>query len=402
MEIAKRLVKKLGGWQYTIICLLLVTNLVIHFAIINDPPLLVLDEQHYIGDARNILQEHTTDRTEHPPLGKLIITSGVALFGDNPFGWRTFSILFGTANIFLLFLICRRLGMSPKGANLAAFLLTFENLSFVQGSIAMLDVFSLTFTLLAFWLYLRGNYPLSGFAVALATLAKLSGAFALIVIGLHWLITRRKGLLYFAASMMLAPLGFFILMPPLQFAIYHHLTNFVVDIQVMLARSASLTFSSTTHPSLVRPWTLLILPKVMPYYYNPHYFGAISFTLWALTIPTFIYMIVKAVKKNVAGLFGAIWFFGTYLIWIPISLITDRVSYPYYFYPAVGAICIGLGMGLSGMIDFWRTKKTGKLRWLAISAVVLFLLLHFAVFVILAPVNPWPVENFIFSTPITH
>jgi len=396
VEIAKRLVKKLGRWEYTFICLLLVINLAIHFAIINNPPALVLDEQHYINDARTISENQTTDRTEHPPLGRLIITSGLILFGDNPFGWRTFSILFGTANIFFLYLICRRLGMSFRGANIAAFLLTFENLSFVHGSVAMLDVFSLTFTLLAFWLYLRGSYPLSGLAVALATLAKLSGAFALVVIGLHWLISRRKGLVHFTASMALAPLGFVILMPALQFAIYHRLTYFIYDIQVMLARSASLTFANTTHPSLIRPWTILIMPSVMPYYYNPHYFGAISFTLWALIIPSFIYMVIKTVKKNEAGLFGAVWFIGTFLIWIPISLITNRVSYVYYFYPTVGAICIGLGMGLSSMIDFWRTRQTGKLRYLVISAVVLFLLLHFATFIFLAPVNPWPIEKVLF------
>lgn len=393
VEVIKRLVKKLGGWEYAVICLLLVVNLIIHFAIINHPPALVLDEQHYIGDAKNILQNNATARTEHPPLGKLIITAGVAVLGDNPFGWRTLPIIFGTANIFLLYLICRKLSMSRIGANIAAFLLMFENLSFVQGSVAMLDVFSLTFTLLAFWLYLRHNYPLSGFAVALATLVKLSGAFALIVIFLHWVIVRRKDAINFLASMALAPLCFLLLFPLFQFFIYHRLTNFIGDIQLMLSQSASLTFANTTHPSLVRPWTILILPTVMPYYYTPHYFGAISFTLWALIIPAFAYMIFRAVKRSEAGLFGAAWFTGAFLIWMPLSLITNRVSYVYYFYPAVGAICIGLGMGLSALIGFWQTRRTGKLRWLAMSAVVLFLLLHLATFIFLAPINPWPVEK---------
>jgi len=56
---------------------------------------------------------------------------------------------------------------------------------------AMLDVSCLTFTLAAFWLYLRGNYPLSGIMVALSALCKLDGALAIIAILLHWLFIRR-------------------------------------------------------------------------------------------------------------------------------------------------------------------------------------------------------------------
>ena len=34
-----------------------------------------------------------------------------------------------------------------------------------------------------------------------------------------------------------------------------------------------------------------------------------------------------------AGLFGFAWFFGTYLLWIPLSIATNRVSFPFYFPP---------------------------------------------------------------------
>lgn len=393
MEILKRFATKLGRWEYTFLCLLVIVNLAIHFSIIDQPPKVIFDETYYVTDAKTILEEHTTNRTEHLPLGKLLIAANIELLGDNPVGWRTFAIIFGTMNIVLLYLICRRLNMSKKAANIAIFLLTFENLSFIQGGIAMLDVFNLTFMLLSFWLYLRGNYPLSAVSVALAALVKLTGVFAILAILLHWLITDRKGWQHFIASMALAPFSCLLLMPLLEFAIYHRLVNFIYSIEIMLSRSASITFAIATQPYVIRPWELLIVPRVMPYFYNPHYFGAISFTIWALTIPVFLYMTAKAVKKSEAGLFGALWFTSTYLVWIPISLITDRVSYVYYFYPAVGAVCIGLGMGLSRMVEFWRTRQTGKLRWAAIGFVAFFLLLHLGVFIALAPINPWPVER---------
>jgi hypothetical protein len=71
------------------------------------------------------------------------------------------------------------------------------------------------------------------------------------------------------------------------------------------------------------------------------------------------------------------------------------VSFIFYFYPTVGAICLGLGMGLSQLIDFWRTRPSGKLRWVAISGVVFFLVLHLAIFIVLAPINNWPIEKLV-------
>jgi predicted membrane-bound dolichyl-phosphate-mannose-protein mannosyltransferase len=397
MEIVKRLLNNLNKWEYTWLCLLVIITLVLHFSIINHPNTLVFDEQHYVKDARMILEKHTTERTEHPPLGKVIIAGGIVLFGDNPIGWRFFSITFGTLNIVLLYLICRQLKMSRMASNLATFLLALENLSFVQASVAMLDVFSVTFMLLAFWLYLRRSYPLSAVVVALATLAKLTGVLVVLPILLHWLIARRERWVNFAASMALAPLAFLLLLPVFDFIIYRRLANFITGIKTMLAQSASLTFANVSHPALSRPWEWLIFPEkaVMAYWYQPHYIGAVSFTVWALIIPTVVYMIVKAVKKNDAGLFGILWFASTYLVWIPVSLVTNRVSFIFYFYPTVGAICLGLGMGLSQLIDFWRTRPSGKLRWVAISGVVVFLVLHLAVFIVIAPINNWPIEKLV-------
>ncbi len=77
------------------------------------------------------------------------------------------------------------------------------------------------------------------------------------------------------------------------------------------------------------------------------------------------------------------------VVWIPISMVTDRISFVYYFYPTVGAICIGLGLGVSQLLTLWKTRADGKLRWVAMLAVLGYLLLHVGVFVILSPVFNW-------------
>ena len=184
METITRLLIRFSKWEYAGLCLLVLIILVLHFSIIAQPNEPLFDEKHYVPDARLIIDGEGTERLEHPPLSKLFIVAGIQLFGDNPWGWRFFPIIFSVAGIVFFYLICRRLNLSKRVSYLATFLLALENLSFVQGSIAMLDVYSLTFTLAAFWLYLKGRYVMSGVAVGLSVLAKLSGALAILVINL--------------------------------------------------------------------------------------------------------------------------------------------------------------------------------------------------------------------------
>ena len=144
-------------------------------------------------------------------------------------------------------------------------------------------------------------------------------------------------------------------------------------------------FSNVTHPALSRPWSWLLNYQPMAYWYNPHYTAAISPSIWGLMIPIVLYMIYRAVKGNEAGLFGFAWFCGTFLLWIPISIVTNRVSFIFYFYPTIGALCLGLGMGLNEALE-WVSAKRAKVKVPVMAGVIVILLLHFASFVIITPV----------------
>ncbi|MFH1640204.1 MAG: phospholipid carrier-dependent glycosyltransferase, partial [Chloroflexota bacterium] len=351
----------------------MITTLVLHLSTITQPAELILDEQHYVPDALSIINNHTTLHPEHTPLGKLFIASGIILFGDNPVGWRIFSVVFGSVSIVLFYFICRGLSLSRRTSSIATFLLALDNLTFVQASVTMLDVYCVTFMLASFLLYLKGRFSLAAVAVALSALAKMTGFLAAGVIGLHWLITfyqtsrvpvmeavhqtsskplkewlnylkiKRREVFDFIASMILAPACFIFFMPVFDFLVYRRFLSPVDRILEMVTLMSSLTFANATHESMSRPWEWVILPKIMPYWYTPRYVGAISFTIWALIIPTVIYLGFRAARGSRAGIFGLSWFICTYVIWIPLSIITDRISFVFYFYPTVGAICIGLG-----------------------------------------------------------
>jgi predicted membrane-bound dolichyl-phosphate-mannose-protein mannosyltransferase len=350
------------------------------------PGELVMDEFYYVNDARDILDGQGKIRFEHPPMGEFYIVSGVFLFGDNPLGWRFFSVIFGTIGIVLFYLICRKLDMPRDASLFATFLLSLENLSFLKAGVAMLDVYTFTFMLVAFLLYLNGRYLLSWVSVGLSALAKLSGWLVLPVIFLHWLFSSRTRPRWFLGLILSVPASFVLLISLFDLIIWKQMYNPIERIGLLLTQSSAVTFADFTHPASSRPWDWILRPEIMWYWYDPHYIGAISFTVWALIIPAVIYMVFRAKGGNNAAIFGLSWFAGTYLVWIPMSLITDRLSYVYYFYPTVGAICIGIGLGLSQLLHMGNNTGSIKLKRAMMSIVPGYLLLHVAVFVMLSPV----------------
>jgi dolichyl-phosphate-mannose--protein O-mannosyl transferase len=429
METLDRVLRWLRHWQYSGLFLLLIIVLVLQFTIVMQPNEPLFDEIHYIEDARYIIDGDGTNRVEHPPLGKLIIVGGMHLFGDNPFGWRFFPIIFGALCIIFIYLICRRLNLSNKVSYLAALLLAVENLSFVQGGIAMLDVFSITLMLASFWLYLKKRYLMSGLAIGLCVLAKLSGALAIVVIGLHWFLTigyaeiwnlfsalynflaKRRSRWYFllqfftfiknswrfALLALAAPITFIALMPLFDYAIWGEWLNPISQIDRMLSDTGSIVFTPDypeANNIATRPWEWL-LPIwygklhwghfVLPYWYTPRFLGMISPSIIVFVFPIVIYIIYQAIKGKLDSLFLFSWFLGTYLVWIPASLITDRVSYLFYFYPTVGAICIGLAIVIFKFIDFAKEHHGNKARWFIAIVFPLYLLVHIYTFINIGP-----------------
>jgi dolichyl-phosphate-mannose-protein mannosyltransferase len=393
----KKIFSSIYKWEYLWLCLMVIITLVMHFSIINDVKVPILDEVYYAGyypeqqgdlhygDAYNILNLHSDARPEHPPLAKLFIATGIAILGDNPVGWRTPAVVFGTISIVLLYFICRRLNMSRRASNIATFLFAFENFSFMLASIAMLDVFFLTLVLAFFLLYLNRKYFASGIFIGLAALAKLFAAMGTPALFVHWIFTKTRQTRWFIATVVLAPVSFVGFLALFDYVITRNWANPLTRIKDMLSLSGSLTFANTSHPASSRPWEWLLNFRPMAFWYSPHYTGAVSPSVWALIIPVVLYMVYRAVRRNDAGLFGFSWFLGTYLLWIPISIFTDRISFIFYFYPSIGAFCLGLGMGLNEALE-WVSPRTRKVKMPVIGGITAFFLFHIASFIVLSPV----------------
>jgi len=110
------------------------------------------DETYFARSAWERLRGLEPTETSHPPLGRTIISLGIALWGMNPFGWRSMGALAGALSVAVLYLAARRLLAKTSWAFLAGLLFALDFLRFAQSRMATVDVFVLLFTLLAFWL----------------------------------------------------------------------------------------------------------------------------------------------------------------------------------------------------------------------------------------------------------
>jgi dolichyl-phosphate-mannose-protein mannosyltransferase len=123
---------------------------------LGQPPVIIFDETYYAKDAclyaigsQSLCGTQGEQTAIHPPLGKWLMAMGIKLFGYDAFGWRIAATVAGLITIALLYILARKLLRSTLAACVAAGLLTFDFLHFVQSRVAMLDVFVPLFGLAA-------------------------------------------------------------------------------------------------------------------------------------------------------------------------------------------------------------------------------------------------------------
>lgn len=113
------------------------------------------DEIYHARTAYEHLHQIEPYESTHPPLGKVIMSIGIYLFGLNPFGWRIIGTLFGVGMIPIMYVFAKRMFGRSEYAFIAAFLLTFDFMHFAQTRIATIDVYGVFFIMLMFYFMYR-------------------------------------------------------------------------------------------------------------------------------------------------------------------------------------------------------------------------------------------------------
>ena len=315
----------------------------------------IFDEVYYAKNANSLLSsaveldaQGQAEFVVHPPFGKWLIAIGIRLFGNEEFGWRFASVIFGTLSILLIYLIVKKLFNSEFLSITAALLMAFDGLNLVMSRVALLDIFLMFFILLSIYFLIINNLWLSGSAIGLALSIKWSAAF-LIPLFILFVVVYNK----VTFRNLLKVMGQFTLLPiSIYFASW---SGWIFSSQGWARQSESNVFASLwnyhlqildfhqglddKHAYQANPWSWLVLGRPTSFYYeSPSDCGAEKCAqeilaigtplLWWISIfavaITFGFLVTKLERAAAIILLG---FAGTYLPWF---FIQSRTTF--YFY----------------------------------------------------------------------
>jgi hypothetical protein len=113
------------------------------------------DEIYHPRTALEHLEGLNPYETTHPPLGKLILSIGIWLFGMTPFGWRFMGTLFGVLMLPLLYVFLKNMFGKTVVATCGTALFAAEFMHLAQTRIATIDTYGVFFILLSYWFFYR-------------------------------------------------------------------------------------------------------------------------------------------------------------------------------------------------------------------------------------------------------
>lgn len=156
------------------------------------------DEIYHARTAWEHLHNIWPYEVSHPPLGKIILSLGISLFGMTPFGWRFMGTLFGVLMLPVMYLFLKKLFGGRAVPTLGTLLFASDFMHYTQTRIATIDTYAVFFILLMYlfmYLYItredRKALALSGLFFGLGAASKwtciYAGAGLAVIWALHWL-----------------------------------------------------------------------------------------------------------------------------------------------------------------------------------------------------------------------
>jgi dolichyl-phosphate-mannose-protein mannosyltransferase len=366
------------------------------------------DEIYFVRTAENYLKLQLPYEWTHPPFGKFIIASGIAVFGFDPFGWRIMGVVFATLMITLIYILGKELFGTWIGAFASAFLLTFDFMVFTMGRMGTADTYVVFFSLasqLFFLIYvknvLKNGWKTSvlplffavlffafGFSTKWLVLYGFLGQLAiLLALRLKETLKLKDGLSAKISAFFNRP--FFQLYYFLLLAIVIYFLTYIPDmlagrslLDVLQLQGSMYIYHSTlkaTHPfaSPWFSWPFMWSPfgQHVPLWLFVSYLPANVVStivlmgnpaVWWVGFAFIVLAVEKAVRsKNFACIFITVLFFFQWLPYIFIS----RVTFIYHFYVNVPFLCLATTYFLN---KYWG-RKWGKAIALAYFAVVVVL-----------------------------
>lgn len=113
------------------------------------------DEIYHARTAFEFLKGSVPYETSHPPLGKVLMSACVAVFGMTPFGWRLAGALAGILMLPGMYLLGKQLTKKTGIATFSCLFMALDCMHLTQTQIATIDSFPVVFIIFAYFFMLR-------------------------------------------------------------------------------------------------------------------------------------------------------------------------------------------------------------------------------------------------------
>ena len=333
----------------------------------------VFDESYYVNAARKMFAGEAVNN-EHPPLAKALIMLGIALFGDNPIGWRIFPILTSIISMILIYYLTLILCGKKCASFSAALLFASDIMAFNVGQIGILDAPSMMFVLSGGILVLKGRSDIGGLLLGLAFLSKLSATFTAAGILLSWVLLEnlRKKSDSTGLSKQTVFVGRVILVAFVTFLfglwVYDATYNIFnrdpfQHLSYMYNYHRDLTYGNSNSVILPLEWinpfnpfppiafhivtVTEVVNRLTRTYHPIAYYGIYTPLWWSIWVimPVSLAETVYRVRKNgkhEVSVFSFPWIVTNYFTYVVLGYLMQRWVYPFYFYMTLPGLYIAM------------------------------------------------------------
>ncbi|MDR0978479.1 MAG: phospholipid carrier-dependent glycosyltransferase, partial [Lachnospiraceae bacterium] len=327
------------------------------------------DEIYFARTAYEHLNNMPVYEWTHPPLGKIIMSIPIAVFGMNPFAYRLLGNVAGIAMIAVIYIFAKMIFKETRYSVVAAILMAADGMHFVQTRMGTVDSYLVLFIMLAFmfmyrYVTLEDKDKLksklialffSGLFMGLAIATKWSGVFAGIALAIIFvidfiikLVKRKKAKEKLWNKnwtiIILSCVGFFVVIPlaiyVLSYIPYYKL-GYIKDIpsfieyqQKMYHYHADLV---ATHP-YSSPWyTWPIMKQSVFYWAGTYESGSLSRivllgnpAIWWFSLPAALYFLVAGIWKRKVEY----WFIFVAVVAMIMPYVgIPRIMFLYHYFP---------------------------------------------------------------------
>jgi len=304
----------------------------------------------------------------HPPFAKEGMVFGMKLWGENAFGWRFPQAVLGVGCVVLIYLIGSKLFNDRLVGIFSAVTFSLDGLGLVMGRIGMNDAYLLFFVLSSLYFFLIKKDFWSALALGFAASAKWSVMWFMPILGVAFLITRRKlspGLVWFV---ILVPVVYLVSYIPM------FLTGHGFDIFEGVQKQMWWyhTRLDATHPytSLWWSWPFMVRPiwlytsgvnfteggrEMIANIYamgNPVVFW---FGIFSVVVTAYLSLVYKSRKAGFV-VFAYFAFFATWAF-------SPRIMFLYHYLPSVAFMSMASGLVL-------RRYKNLRIPYFAVALLV--------------------------------